>query len=129
MKTVVIDLPAMFGDHHVTEVRRLLLEIPGVSDVYASSSFQVAEVSFDEKEASEKALKDVLSEAGYMGELPIEVEKPGSNLGESEDAPFYRNSSAFTQTKLNVSFTQSVPFGGRPLWPCPGMGPLKAETK
>lgn len=129
MKTVTIDLPAMYGDHHVTEVRRLLLEIPGVSDVYASSSFQVAEISFDEKKSSAKALKEVLSEAGYMGELPIEVEKPGSNLGESDEAPFFRKSSSFTQTKLNVSFTQDIPYGGRPLWPCPGMGPLKQNTK
>jgi len=37
MKTKVIELPALFGDHHVTEVRRILNEIQGVKDVYASS--------------------------------------------------------------------------------------------
>ena len=41
MKTLSLELPAMYGDHHVIEVRRILLEIDGVKDVYASSSFQV----------------------------------------------------------------------------------------
>ena len=40
-------LPAMYADHHVVEVRRILLEMPGVQDVYASSAFQVADVTFD----------------------------------------------------------------------------------
>ncbi len=45
MKTISFDLPSLFGDHHVVEVRRLLLEIAGVEDVYASSAFQVVEIS------------------------------------------------------------------------------------
>ena len=44
MKKISLDLPTLFGDHHVTEVRRLLLELPGVAEVYASSSFQIVEV-------------------------------------------------------------------------------------
>ena len=30
MNTLSLDLPSMYGDHHVTEVRHLLLELPGV---------------------------------------------------------------------------------------------------
>ena len=44
----------MYGDHHVVEVRRLLLEMPGVTDVYASSSFQVVEVAFDGVQSSNR---------------------------------------------------------------------------
>ena len=42
MEVFNIDLPAMYGDHHVVEVRRILMDIPGVEDVYASSGFRAA---------------------------------------------------------------------------------------
>ena len=35
MEVLTLELPAMYGDHHVVEVRRILLEIPGVDNVYA----------------------------------------------------------------------------------------------
>jgi len=44
MKTI-LELPAMYGDHHVTEVRHILLGLDGVKDVYASSGFRVVETS------------------------------------------------------------------------------------
>jgi len=47
MEKFVINLPAMYGDHHVTEVRRILMGLPGVSSVFASSAFKSAEISFD----------------------------------------------------------------------------------
>ena len=47
MEKITISAPAMYGDHHVVEVRRILLETPGVEDVYASSCFQAVEVTFD----------------------------------------------------------------------------------
>ena len=53
MKTISFQIPTMFGDHHVTEVRRILLEAPGVEDVYASSGFQVIEVAVDESKPNE----------------------------------------------------------------------------
>ena len=42
MNKVTIDLPSMYGDHHVQEVRRLLFDLDGVEEVYASSAFQLA---------------------------------------------------------------------------------------
>ena len=30
MEIITLDVPAMYGDHHVVEVRRILLEISGV---------------------------------------------------------------------------------------------------
>jgi copper chaperone CopZ len=47
MTSVTIDLPAMYADHHVVEVRRILFEIPGVKAVDASSAFQVVKVEYD----------------------------------------------------------------------------------
>ena len=47
MENMLINIPAMYADHHVQEVRRLLLEIAGIEDVYASSCFQTVEVTFE----------------------------------------------------------------------------------
>jgi hypothetical protein len=40
MNTLTLELPAIYGDHHVLEVRRILFELPGIEDVYASSNFR-----------------------------------------------------------------------------------------
>ncbi len=126
METVTIDVPTMYADHHVSEVRRLLLALPGVEDVYASSAFHVVRARIDPATASEAGLRAALSAAGYLGELQIVTEdwKSGTPK-DTEDNPF-RHTSASEQLK-GVAFGQAVePTAGKPLWPCPGMGPVKA---
>ena len=125
MDILSIDLPTMYGDHHVTEVRHLLLELDGVDDVYASSGFQVVEIQYDEAKLDEEAIKSVLGDAGYLGELQISVEQGAIEDRENGDKPFFRHTIAYEQTGRDVNFAQQVPFAGRPLWPCPGMGPIK----
>ncbi len=130
METISLDLPTLFGDHHVTEVRRLLLELPGVADVYASSSFQIVEVQFDEMKLAPEQINEVLEKAGYLGEMPIPVEKGAIEKRENGDKPFFRQTVFYQETGRDVSFAQKVPSVGRPLWPCPGMGPLdQADQK
>jgi copper chaperone CopZ len=115
----------MYGDHHVTEVRHLLLELPGVSDVYASSSFQIVDIQYDEAKLSPDEIRAALNEAGYLGELPVVVEQGAVEDRENGDKPFFRETVAYEQTGNSIGFAQQVPFAGRPLWPCPGMGPIK----
>ncbi len=129
MERFSLDLPAMYGDHHVTEVRRLVLALPGVDEVYASSSFQVVEVTYDETQLDPEQIKATLEEAGYIGELPIPVEKGALEEQKNGEKPFFRHTAAYAQTGKAVSFAQKVPFLGRPLWPCPGMGPLTNPIK
>jgi len=74
-KTITIDTPALYGDHHVLEVRQLLLEITGVDDVYASSAFHVVEVTFDPDKVKEADLVSKLSERGYLEELSTPQER------------------------------------------------------
>jgi copper chaperone CopZ len=128
MKKITVELPAMFGDHHVQEVRRILFELPGVEDVYASSGFRLVEVSFDEGQTKAEMITDKLEQAGYLGEIPIPVETGTSGAQENGRQVFFRHTAAFVQTKNVVGFQQRVPFTGRPLWPCPGMGPIPTET-
>lgn len=123
MKRLQTDLPTLYGDHHVIEVRRILSELPGVEDLYASSAFQILQVEYDETKISEKDIMEKLEEAGYLGELllPQETDRPATELiGEK----IFRHTAAFEQTK-QVSFHHETSFSGRPLWPCPGMGTLK----
>lgn len=129
MKEISFDLPTMYGDHHVTEVRRLLLELPGVQEVYASSSFHVVEVQFDETKLESQTIEQTLSDAGYLGELLMPVEMGALAERENGDKPFFRHTAAFENTGHTVSFGQKVPYAGRPLWPCPGFGPLAPDVE
>jgi copper chaperone CopZ len=129
MKTITLELPALFADHHVTEVRRLLLGLPGVEEIYASSCFQVAEITFDEKKLEEAQIIEKLEEAGYLGELPFVQEIPGSESQNGDAKPFFRKSALYPQTQKRIGFAQQIKFEGRPLWPCPGIGALKQVEK
>jgi copper chaperone CopZ len=126
MEVLSIELPAMYGDHHVIEVRRLLFEIPGIDDVYASSGFRAVEITYDPAKASPEGIKTKLDEAGYIGELPIPVEVPGESAATGNGRKgFFRHTTAFKATNEVVSFGQTVNYEGRALWPCPGAAPLK----
>lgn len=126
MDKVAIDVPAMYGDHHVVEVRQILLQLPGVEDVYASSAFHVVEVSYDPAAVSPEDIKARLNGAGYLGDMPMPIEtgQPVSQDAERDKDIFFRHSAAVEQTKELVSFGQNVTTAGRALWPCPGMGPI-----
>jgi copper chaperone CopZ len=124
MKVFSLELPAMYGDHHVVEVRRILHELPGVRSVYASSAFRMVEVEYDEAAVGAEAIEEALSEAGYLGELPMPAEVgAGATNGKGT---FFRHTAVTTGDVKSVSFAQRVPYQGRPLWPCPGIGALPA---
>jgi len=122
MKRLVIDVPMMYADHHVIAVRHLLLEDSGVETVNASSAFHVVEVSFDPDKTTEEALRAKVGAAGYTAELegPLESGKP--TIGRDGDA-YFRHSAAYESVGTVLSFGQEIVSSGRPLWPCPGMGP------
>ncbi len=127
MEKLNLDVPAMYGDHHVLEVRRILLEMPGVEDVLASSSFQVVVVSYDPEKLSANEITAKLDEAGYLGELPIPEETgaaaPGGKYNGNDSN--FRHTTIYEQTSQAVSFAQNVAYSGRPLWPCPGLGVIR----
>lgn len=117
---ITVQLPAMYGDHHVVEVRRLLLAMDGVLDVYASSAFGAAEITYDPQKTNEKLITEVLEKAGYTEELAIPVEKGAAAL--NGGGTFFRKTAVFEQTRSSVTFGQHVGYSGRPLWNCPGIG-------
>jgi len=127
MKKLTIDLPGMYGDHHVTEVRKILLELPGVAEVYASSCFLVAEVTYDPSLITADAITARLDGAGYLGTMAMPLESGESPLTPDTSAIFFRHTVAYQQTGRTVGFAQNVVHTGRALWPCPGMETMKTK--
>lgn len=125
MAKLTLELSAMYADHHVIEVRRLLLALPGVQAVYASSAFRAVEITYDSATINDLEIQIKLDEVGYLGEWSVLAET-GKPVG-SGDGPntFLRHTSVYEQVKHVISFAQNVSYQGRPLWPCPGMGPIR----
>jgi copper chaperone CopZ len=129
VETKTFEAPALYGDHHVTEVRRVLLELEGVVDVYASSSFQVIEVTYDEKKIDDLQIAIKLDEAGYLGELTIPIELESAAQQGDGQKPYFRHTATYETIKQTVSFAQNVSYQGRPLWNCPGIGAVKMDEE
>ena len=130
METKTFDAPALYGDHHVSEVRRILLELEGVTDVYASSAFQVIEVTYDESKINDLQIAVKLDEAGYLGEWTVPVElSTATQQGDGQRPPFFRHTATYETTRQTVSFAQRVNYQGRPLWHCPGIGVVKMDEE
>jgi copper chaperone CopZ len=124
MDTKTFETPVLFGDHHVTEVRRILLELTGVNEVYASSAFHIIEVKFDPNKTSAAQIAACLEEAGYLGEVPMLIET-GTAAERKDGDKSFRHTAVYETVKETVSFAQRVNYSGRPLWPCPGIGTVK----
>lgn len=127
MEEVQLQVPAMYGDHHVLDVRHILLDLPGVLEVYASSCFQTVQVKFDPARIGKEAITAALETAGYLQPLQIPTEAGTPAYGNTRGDLFFRHTSAHEQTRHVVQFTQRVAYSGRPLWPCPGMGVISNE--
>ena len=131
MANLSLELPMMYGDHHVQEVRRILFMVEGVKEVYASSSFHSVDIDYDTKKTNQKKIKAALEEAGYSGELEISIE-PSVPVTEREGEKYFRHTSSTSQTKNIIGFEQTVGYQGRSQWPIPGMGVLdvaEAQTE
>jgi copper chaperone CopZ len=124
MASVAFDVPAMYADHHVIEVRRILLAVPGVEELNASSAFRVVQIEYDPDKTSEDILKQILEENSYLGDLQVPVESGNPAAGPNGDT-YFRHTAAYKSAGTAVSFGQEATASGKPLWPCPGMGAPK----
>ena len=129
METTTFDVPVMYADHHVVEVRRILFELPGVENVYASSSFRAVEVEYDPEKIPAEELRSKLEEVGYMGELVLPVESDAAAYLAEDTPSYFRHTEVYEAAQEVVSFAQNVDSTGRPLWNCPGMGVIKTTME
>lgn len=125
MQTLTLDLPVLYGDHHVTEVRQLLESIDGVTDIYASSCFHLVELGFDPAKTDLEAISAKLEEAGYLQELVFPTETGAAVTSSDESNSYFRHTAIDAPTGMTVGFVQQVASAGRPLWPCPGVGAIQ----
>ena len=128
MKSVTIDVTLMYADHHVIEVRRILLAAPGVNAVEASSAFRAVRIEIDPDQTSQEALEKLLDENGYLGELQVPTETGEPTVGSSGEA-YYRHSAAYEAVGADLSFGQEITASQKPLWPCPGMSPARTMAE
>lgn len=125
MKTATYETLVIYGDHHVLEVRRLLSAMPGVIDSYVSSAFHTIEVTYDEGKTNDIEIAKSLDAAGYLGEWTFPIEIGAKPHDDGSKPPFFRHTQIYETTRHTVSFGQRITYSGRPLWPCPGMGPIQ----
>jgi copper chaperone CopZ len=129
-KTVTFDTPALYGDHHVVEVRRILQELPGVEDVYASSAFRIVDVTYDDTAISEAQIGETLEQSGYLNEMVMPQEASEAvYAGGDRSMAYFRHTDVFETSRQVVSFAQKVNYSGRPLWNCPGFGVIKNKME
>jgi excisionase family DNA binding protein len=129
MENAVFELPLMYADHHVLEVRRILEALPGIEDISASSAFHSLEVTYDPTAVRKEDILARLDEAGYVGDLTLPVETGIAVSVDGGQKPFFRHTAAYEQSKRVVSFEQRVGYAGQPLWPCPGFGVLERRDE
>lgn len=58
-------VPDLWADHHVTKLRNVLLDAPGVESVYASSAFNEVAIDFDAAKTDGDKLAKLLTKSGY----------------------------------------------------------------
>ena len=121
MTSLQVALPAMYADHHVVEVRKILFEIAGVEAIDASAAFHAVEIDYDPEKTSEEALRSALDQAGYLGGLTTPTETGQPAVGR-DATTYFRHTAAVEAAGSVISFGQEIVTAGRPLWPCPGMG-------
>jgi excisionase family DNA binding protein len=129
MEKALFEVPRMYADHHVLEVRRILQAMPGVEDIYTSSAFHSIEVTYDPDKVRREDIVDRLSEAGYIGDMSLPVETGIAVTEDSGQKPYFRHTAAYEQSKRVVGFEQNVSYTGRALWPCPGFGLLERRAE
>ncbi len=96
MEKTIIDVPKMYADHHVEIVRDALLQIDGVEEVYASSSFRRVAVAYDPERLDASAIEKALAEAGYAPGESWQL--PEVSEGKEDNSPWYQSIQRVTTT-------------------------------
>lgn len=111
MAQLALTLPALYADHHVGSVRRVLEALDGVSDIRLSPATHTAALTFDAGRQTPSAIEAALAAAGYATGDP-ERAVPASGPAAPRHTAIVAGTFAFTHEAPSLE--------GRPLWPCPG---------
>ena len=96
VESVIFFVPKLYGDHHVTAVRRLLAQTTGVEEVVASAAFQQVHITFDPDKTSAETLAARLEEAYYPVGVRLARQTPSKG---GKDPAWHDLSLRVTQTQ------------------------------
>ena len=81
LQNETISLPAMYGDHHVVEVRQIVTALPGVKEVRASASRRKIFIAFDLAQVTLEAISAALAQGGFApGAASAAASETGDHL-------------------------------------------------
>ena len=83
MEKLNLSLPAMYADHHVLAVRRVLSQLPGVEEAEASSALKMVRLGYDPARTNPQTVAKALEAAGYGAQavsfaMPLKHQDEGS---------------------------------------------------
>ena len=125
MKQAKFDIPVLFGDHHVLEIKKIFSEVEGVSDIYISSAYNFVKIEYDENVTNEEVFISFLKDSGYEDGMGFETETFGVDPAAEGHKKHFRKSVLYGQTGETQGFKQNVTKTTRKNWPSPGMGNLE----
>jgi copper chaperone CopZ len=115
MERLVMNIPALYGDHHTTAVRRLLEPMDGVAEIHASPAARQLVVKYYPTVVSREEIIKALADEGYVADAP----QPAFALPIGERGG--RHTAILAGTGESMAFAEQSPtLQGRALWPCPG---------
>jgi copper chaperone CopZ len=115
MEKISLNIPMMYGDHHVLAIRQLLGAMEGIESVYATSAFKHVIITFDPAKTNQAAIEQVLADNGYKvgEEIPVPVWAP-----RQQEGPRFVIASG--QARMTSFSVPAMPTGSGGPRPCPG---------
>ena len=98
-------VPDLWADHHVINVRKVLVSAPGVACVYASSAFKEIAVEYDGKATTPAQLAKLLVDAGYPPAAGISPEDGKVIYGEFDAMWRERGSRTTTTNAMDLQMS------------------------
>ena len=71
MNRILLNIPRLYGDHHVAPIQQALANRPGIVDVLASPAHRQIRVDFAPEEVSHEQILAWLTAAGYPPLEPL----------------------------------------------------------
>ena len=86
MTKTTLNIPHMWADHHVLQVREILLNLAGVEQVYASAAWKQVLVTYHNRTIKKAEIEAALAEAGYpVGEDALPPVVPPTDTRQDQD--------------------------------------------
>ena len=73
VETITLEIPKMYGDHHMSAVHHVLAQLPGIGKVWASAAQHKVQITFDPTVTEPAEIAAQLAKAGYPTHNGVEA--------------------------------------------------------